>query len=372
MAKKVLIVGGAGFIGSHLTDALLEEGYQVRILDNLDPQVHGDDCIRPEYLNSEAELLIGDVRNARDVEVALNRTDIVFHLAAAVGVGQSMYEIARYTSVNALGTAVLLEAIIRHPVQRLIVASSMSIYGEGAYRKPDGSVAPAVCRDIARLTRHEWEVTDVEGRILRPIATPESKRPDPKSVYASLKYHQECVCLCTGEAYNIPTVALRFFNAFGSRQALSNPYTGVMAIFAARLLNCQAPLVYEDGRQQRDFVSVHDLVSACRLAIEATAATGQVINIGSGRPSTISDLAVRIASVLGQQHLAPEITEEYRVGDIRHCYADITRAKSLLGYEPQVSLEQGLIELASWLKVQVPRERIANANAELMSRGLAL
>jgi dTDP-L-rhamnose 4-epimerase len=371
MAKKVLIVGGAGFIGSHLADALIEHGHYVRILDNLDPQVHGNDVIRPEYLTSDAELIVGDVRSARDTEASLKQIDVVFHLAAAVGVGQSMYEIARYSSVNAFGTAVLLESIIRHPIERLIVASSMSIYGEGAYQNEEGLPASPASREFVRLGRRQWEPLTADGRSLRAVATKESKHPDPKSVYASLKYNQECVCLCTGAAYNIPTVALRFFNTFGPRQALSNPYTGVMAIFAARMLNGQAPLIYEDGCQQRDFVNVHDLVSACLLAMNVSSLTNEAINVGSGRPVRIKDLARRMSSVLGCEHLAPQITQEYRVGDIRHCYADISKAKKLLGYQPRVTLDQGIAELAAWLDKQTP-QRAINAHDELISRGLAL
>jgi dTDP-L-rhamnose 4-epimerase len=372
LGKNVLIVGGAGFIGSHLADELLAHDHYVRALDNLDPQVHGPNASRPSYLNSDVELIVGDVRDCMLAERALQGIDVVYHLAAAVGVGQSMYEIARYSSINSVGTAVLLEEIIRHPVERLIVASSMSIYGEGSYKTPLGQLVTDARRDLSRLARHEWELTENSSRPLTPIPTIESKAPDPSSVYALLKYHQERTCLCVGEAYQIPTVALRFFNVFGSRQALSNPYTGVMAIFAARLLNGEPPLIYEDGLQQRDFVSVHDVSRACYLAMQSPAVVGQVLNVGSGRSCTIHELAERMADVLGLAHIQPQTTGKYRVGDVRHCFADISLAQDILRYEPQVSLERGLIELAQWIGGQVAFDRVAEAGAELTQRGLQL
>jgi len=372
MGKKVLIVGGAGFIGSHLADELLAHGHHVRVLDNLDPQVHGDDAIRPDYLSDEVELLVGDVRDAVMVERALQRIDVVYHLAAAVGVGQSMYEISRYSSINSLGTAVLLESIIRNPVERLVVASSMSIYGEGSYKNSRGQPLAQARRDLSRLARREWELTDELGRQLTPAPTPESKQPEPGSVYALLKYNQERMCLCVGEAYKVPTVALRFFNAFGSRQALSNPYTGVMAIFAARLLNGESPLIYEDGRQLRDFVSVHDVSRACRLAMDSKSAVGGVFNVGSGTACAVRDLADQMALVLGRPDIQPQTMNKYRIGDVRHCFADISCARRVLGYEPQVPLEQGLMELAEWLVGQAALDRVAQAGAELTRRGLAL
>jgi dTDP-L-rhamnose 4-epimerase len=371
MGKRILIVGGAGFIGSHLADELLARGHRVRVFDNLDPQVHGD-TIRPEYLTDDIELHVGDLRDCFSVERSLKNIDIVFHLAAAVGVGQSMYEISRYTSVNSLGTAVLLEAIIRLPVERLIIASSMSIYGEGAYQDSQGHSMGNVRRDIAHLASRDWEIVDSDGVPLTAVATPESKTPDPKSVYALLKYNQERTCLCVGEAYKVPTVALRFFNAFGSRQALSNPYTGVLAIFAAQLLNGRSPLIYEDGRQLRDFVSVHDVARACWLAMECEHASGEVFNIGSGRACMVSDLAELMADVLGRPYIKPRITGQYRVGDIRHCYADITHAQKVLTYKPQVDLDAGLIELAEWLSGQEALDQVAQAGAELTNRGLSL
>ena len=368
---QLLITGGAGFIGSHLADELLRHGHHVRALDNLSEQVHGSAVDRPAYLNRDVELIRGDVRDADVVRRALHGVEAVYQLAAAVGVGQSMYEVASYTSINNLGTAVLLEALIARPVQKLIVASSMSLYGEGLYRTSDGRIVQGTERSLTQLRRSDWEVRGADGEVLTPIATTEDKRPSLASVYALSKYDQERLCLMIGRAYNIPTVALRFFNVFGTRQALSNPYTGVLAIFASRLLNGNAPLIFEDGLQQRDFVSVYDIAQACRLALEVDAAAGQALNIGSGRAYTVAEVAALLGRVLGTP-IAPDICGKYRVGDIRHCFADISRAREVLGYQPQVPLEEGIGELAEWLEGQVAYDRVAEASAQLASRGLTV
>jgi dTDP-L-rhamnose 4-epimerase len=371
-SKRILITGGAGFIGSHLADQLIERGHRVRVLDCLLPQVHGASRARPAYLHPEVELQVGDVRDAEAVHQALEDVDAVYHFAAAVGVGQSMYEIAHYTSVNNLGTAVLLEGLLKSPVQKLIVASSMSVYGEGLFRARDGHLIPGTDRPREQLQSSQWEVLDVDGQPLAAIPTPETKPPALSSVYALSKYDQERLCLIFGKAYNLPTVALRFFNVYGPRQALSNPYTGVLAIFASRLMNGNAPLIFEDGLQQRDFVSVHDIALACRLALEVPEAAGGVFNIGSGRAVTVREVAAAIAEVMGKPHIRPEIAGKYRVGDVRHCFADISLARKVLGYEPRVSFHQGLTELAEWLRGQVATDRVAEARAELEARGLTV
>jgi dTDP-L-rhamnose 4-epimerase len=370
MVKNILITGGAGFIGSHLANELLNYGYKVRVLDSLCPQVHGADRKRPAYLNPDVELVVGDVRDASVVNRSLKGIDAVYHFVAIVGVGQSMYEIADYTSVNNLGTAVLLEGVLKQKnIQRLVVASSMSIYGEGLYQDPKGRVCAGVDRTLQQIKAQDWEVRNEDGDILAPIPTPETKTPTLASVYALSKYDQEQMCLMIGRAYQIPTVALRFFNIFGPNQALSNPYTGVLAIFASRLLNNRPPLINEDGKQKRDFVSVYDVARACRLALEAKAASGQVFNIASGKQYTVKELGERIAHVLGK-NIAPEVTGKYRAGDIRHCFADISRARDVLGFEPCVSLEDGLVDLASWLEGQIASDRVAESRKELAARGL--
>jgi dTDP-L-rhamnose 4-epimerase len=372
MQRRVLVTGGAGFIGSHLADELLAHGYRVRALDNLSVQVHGPSRARPQYLDSRVELVVGDVRDAGDVRAALEGVDWVVHLAAAVGVGQSMYQIREYTEINAVGTAVLLEELSRRPPRRLVVASSMSIYGEGRYRDAQGAIHDAVERPFFALKRGDWEPRSEQGSELTPVPTPEDKPPCLSSVYALSKFDQERMSLVVGRAYGIATVALRFFNTYGPRQALSNPYTGVLAIFASRLLNGNRPLVFEDGHQRRDFVSVYDVVSACRLALESEAAVGSAINVGSGRSVSIGEIARRLASILRCPSLAPEVTNRYRVGDIRHCFADIGRARALLGYEPLVELDRGLERLGHWLRAEKPVDRTEAARRELEQRGLTV
>lgn len=371
-SRTVLITGGAGFIGSHLADRLLSQGYRVRVLDNLCPQVHGEGCSRPDYLDERVELCVGDVRDASAVRDALRDASLVYHLAAAVGVGQSMYQIEHYTDVNCRGTAVLLDALRERerPLDRLVVASSMSIYGEGLYRSADGSLKEDAHRHNADLQAGEWDCWD-DGAPLRPEATPEWKRPSLASVYALSKYEQEQKCLMFGRAYGTPTVALRFFNAYGPRQALSNPYTGVIAIFASRLLNGRRPIIFEDGHQLRDFVSVHDIAHACELAGCAEGIDGEVFNIGSGSPVSILGIANELCEALGITDIEPEVSGEYRAGDIRHCYASIARASARLGYRPQWSLSRGLRELVAWLSDQQAEDGVEQMRADLRRRGLA-
>ncbi len=322
------------------------------MLDSLVPQVHeGAAGVEPD--------IVGDVRDPEVVRGALEGVDAVVHLAARVGVGQSMYEMAEYTSANSLGTAVLLEALAEKPVRKLVVASSMSIYGEGLYRGGDPGE-----RTREQLERHEWDFPGLE-----PLPTPETKRPALSSIYALTKYDQERACLVAGAAYGIPTVALRLFNVYGPGQALSNPYTGVLAIFAARLLNDRAPRIFEDGEQRRDFVSVHDIARAFVLAVERDGADGLAVNIGSGESITVKALGELLARTLGKQ-IAPEVTGEFRVGDIRHCFADVSLAREALGFEPEVPLEAGIAELAEWLAGQTAVDRVDEATAELARRGL--
>jgi dTDP-L-rhamnose 4-epimerase len=336
----------------------------VRALDNLTPQVH-EGAARPEYLAADVELQVGDVRDADAVRRALDGVDAVVHLAARVGVGQSMYEIAEYTSVNSFATAVLLEALAASPVRKLLVASSMSVYGEGLYRASDGRAVEPPERTREQLERRQWELPGLE-----PAPTPETKRVGLSSIYALTKYDQERACLVCGAAYGIPAVALRLFNTYGTRQALSNPYTGVLAIFASRLLNDRAPRIFEDGLQRRDFVAVRDVARAFRLALEHDGADGTALNIGSGRSVTVREIGEQLGATIGKQ-IEPEVTGEYRVGDIRHCYADITLARETLGYEPEIELAQGLAELAVWLEGRVADDRVDAAADELTKRGLA-
>jgi len=371
MKGTVLITGGAGFIGSHVATELLKAGYHVRVLDSLVTQVHGDAPIRPNYLHKDVEFVLGDVRNPEAVDDALAGVDAVYHFVALVGVGQSMYQMAEYTSVNNLGTAVLLERLVKKPVTKLIVASSMSIYGEGLYETYSGQLCMDAMRTPRQLKAHDWEMTAGDGAPLRPVPTPESKQPSLASVYALSKYDQEQMCLMVGRAYGVPSVALRFFNAYGPFQSLSNPYTGVLAIFASRLMNGERPIIFEDGEQLRDFVSVYDLARACRLALEIPAAQDMVFNVGSGQKISVKDVAIKLAEVLGSK-IEPEITANYRVGDIRHCFPDVGLAQRILGYRPEVTLERGMLDLAEWLERQTAPDRFDEMRNELASRGLVV
>jgi dTDP-L-rhamnose 4-epimerase len=370
MTDTVLITGGAGFIGSHVADRLLAGGSRVRVLDTLDPQVHQGGG-RPVYLAEEVDVVTGDVADPVAVREALEGVDSVIHLAAAVGVGQSMYRIRHYMEANAGGTATLLEALIERPARKLVVASSMSIYGEGRCLDRSGRIVDDATRSREALQAAAWEPMAEDGSPLRPVPTPEDKRPELSSVYALSKYDQERMCLMVGRAYDIPTIALRFFNVFGPRQALGNPYTGVLAIFATRYLNGHPPVIFEDGLQRRDFVNVHDVARAVHLALQSDA-KDEVLNIGSGRSVTVADVAAEMGRALNLEQIEPQITGEYRVGDIRHCFADIGRARAVLDYEPQIDFAQGVQEIATWMEGQQVEDTYSSAHRELASRGLTL
>jgi dTDP-L-rhamnose 4-epimerase len=360
MTGNVLITGGAGFIGSHVASHLLKAGCRVRVLDSLIEQVHpGRE--RPSYLDADVELVVGDVRDRAAVDAALDGIDDIVHLAARVGVGQSMYEIAEYTSVNAHGTGVLLEALMSRPVRKLLVASSVSIYGEGLYVDHAGRSVDSCQRTREQLERGEWEPVGPDCEVVEPVPTPESKPPSLSSLYALGKFDQEQMCLLFGASYDIPTVALRFFNVYGPHQALSNPYTGVLSIFAARLMNDRPPLIFEDGEQRRDFVHVSDIAEACRLALTTRDADGLAVNVGSGRDVSVSAVAELLARAIGKQVIQPRVTGNYRVGDIRHCFADVSLAREALGFAPRVALDEGIENLALWLDGQSPADRMDKA-----------
>ena len=367
---KVLITGGAGFIGSHVADRLLDGGIEVRILDSLDAQVHDG---RPAYLSAAAELVVGDVRDGDAVSRALEGVDRLIHFAAAVGVGQSMYEIERYTSVNAVGAAVVLERAldVRDRLEKIVVASSMSIYGEGLYRCPAESVEVAPPpRPEAQLAARRWEVVCPScGAELEPLPTPETKPLQPTSVYAVGKRDHEELTLAVGRAYGIPATALRFFNVYGTRQALSNPYTGVAAIFSSRLLNGRPPVVFEDGRQSRDFVHVRDVAAAVLAALEPGAADFEPLNVAAGRGVSVAQVSATLAEALDVD-IDPEVRNAYRAGDIRHCFGDASRARELLGWRPEVDFADGMRELAEWLAGQTAVDRVDDATEALARRGL--
>ena len=369
MAKTYLVTGGAGFIGRHVCEDLLLHGHNVRVLDSLVEQVHGP-ALPPSPLPPEVEFVEGDVRDASLLLDVLDGVDGVFHLAAEVGVGQSMYEIARYVGANDLGTAVLLDALIERPVQRLVIASSMSVYGEGLYVTENGERVTDARRRLAQLKSGLWDPVTSDGRTMSPIGTDETKNVDLASIYALTKYAQEQSALIFASAYPVEAVALRLFNVFGPGQSLSNPYTGVLANFGSRLLNGQAPLVFEDGAQQRDFVHVRDAARAFRLAMEEPSAVGQVINIGSGRAYRIADVARLLAAAMGVAEREPHILLKARAGDIRHCFADIAKARRLLAFEPRFYLEDCMGEMADWISASVATDRGEYARRQLEARGL--
>jgi dTDP-L-rhamnose 4-epimerase len=369
MSEHILITGGAGFIGRHVTGELLRRGYRVRILDNMLPQVHGE-VERPEDLDAHAELLVGDIRDGDSVARALQGIDGVVHLAAEVGVGQSMYEVERYTSVNDVGTAVLFERLIDHPVRRVVTASSMSIYGEGLYRDLDGILVEDAERGIVRDGQKTWDPLDAKGRPLAPLPTPEWKRPSLASIYALNKYVQERTTHIMAKPYGIESVCLRLFNVYGPGQALSNPYTGVLAIFASRLLNGQPPMIFEDGEQKRDFVHVRDVARAFADALALPQAAGGTFNIGSGEERSVTQVAESLARAMGKNRIAPQILGKTRIGDIRHCFCDTTLASEQLGFRAREDFGEGLAELAAWVERQTADDRVEHARAELEARGL--
>ncbi len=369
MTNRVLVTGGAGFIGSHLVDALVAQDDQVVVLDNLEPQVHRT---KPSYLNPRAEYRFADLRADGVVSELLADVDVVFHFAAMVGVGQSMYQITRYVDANVGGTAKLLQALVdaNHGVKKLLVASSMSLYGEGAYVCPVcGPVAPPL-RTKQQLAKKEWELPCPNcSSVLKPVPTGEDKPLNANSVYAVTKRDQEELCLTTGRAYGIPTVALRFFNVYGPRQSLDNPYTGVCAIFQSRIKNGQPPVVFEDGEQTRDFVSVHDIVHTCVLSMEKTGADYEAVNVGTGEATSILEVAEVLRKLYGVK-VKPTIEHKFRAGDVRHCTADISKARKLLGYQPKVSFEKGMQELVEWGKGAAATDAFDKAYEELQSNAL--
>ena len=365
----ILVTGGAGFIGSHLVDLLIKEGFKVRVVDNFHPQVHPE---KPSYLNPDAEYVEGDVRDKRLMENVLEGVEVIFHFASRVGVGQSMYEIEDYVDANLRGTGVLLDLLANtpHKVKKLIVASSMSIYGEGAYRCKNCGVVYPERRNEEDLEKGVWEVRCPGcGEFLTPIPTPENKPLYSSSIYAQTKKYQEEMCLLIGKTYGIPVVSLRFFNVFGSRQSLSNPYTGVVAIFLSRILSGNPPVIFEDGNQTRDFIHVKDVVYACYLALMKEEANYEIINLGRGEGVKIKDIS-SILQTLVKREVGEEITGRYRKGDVRHCFADITKLKEKLGFTPKITLEEGMEELLPWMEKEKVRDYFAHALKEMEERGL--
>ena len=376
---KVLVTGGAGFVGSHTVDVLREEGHQVVVLDNLDAQVHGQVGGFPSNLlhherDEAVRFVHGDVRDPSLMRSLLENIDGVLHLAAAVGVGQSMYQPAHYCDVNVGGTALLLDLLVNEKMgpSKLVVASSMSIYGEGAYLCSTCGPTYPQARDVADMAAGRWEVRCPRCRaFLNATPTGEDKPLAPTSIYAISKKTQEELVLCFGAAYRFPVVALRYFNIYGPRQSLSNPYTGVAAIFLTRLLNGKPPIIFEDGRQSRDFIHVRDVARANVRALTSTAADGRALNLGGGVAVSVLDIFQHLARALGFTG-APSITAQFRAGDVRHCFSDSSMARRLLGWTPEVPLDAGLVGLAEWSRRSAPaaRDLVDAADAELQKKRL--
>jgi len=371
MAKKVLVTGGAGFIGSHTVDELIAQGYNVRVYDNLNLQVHGDRAEKPDFLHPDAEFIKGDVRDRDHLHQSIKDVDLIIHDAAEVGVGQSMYSIDQYISTNVQGTGVLWDILVneKHNVEKVLVASSMSLYGEGCYHcEEHGKISPKP-RPDSQLAEGQWEMLCPEcASALSPLPTGEDKELDCTSVYAQSKKDQEVYSLMIGRAHNIPTVACRYFNCYGPRQSLNNPYTGAAAIFCSAIKNDTPPLIYEDGNQRRDFIHVKDLVRGKLLLLNQ--AEYGIFNIGTGKPSSILELAETLIELCGKT-FSPDVIYKFRNGDIRDCYADISKI-SELGFEPKFTLKEGLKDLISWSDGQEAVSKVEDAHRQLVEKGLVL
>lgn len=369
--KKILVTGGAGFIGSHLVDGLIEKGYQVRVLDNLYKQIHPSSKL-PIYFNKKAQFIKGDVTNKKDWVKALEGVDAVFHFAAAVGVGQSMYEIEHYVKVNSLGTALFLDILAnsKHTVKKIIVAASMSSYGEGTYKCKDCGLVRPPLRSEKQLERQDFNVYCQNcHQLVVPVPTTEEAKQNCNSIYAINKKNQEEMVLNVGIAYGIPTVALRYFNVYGTRQSLSNPYNGVVAIFMSRIKNNKPPVINEDGMQSRDFIHIKDVISANIAALVEDGANYQIFNVGSGQPIKIKEIAQSLCKIY-KSKIKPDITFKTRKLDVRHCFADISKMKKLTGWEPKMDLEEGLREVVEWAALEASEDKLDFALGELTKRGL--
>jgi dTDP-L-rhamnose 4-epimerase len=360
--SKVLVTGGAGFIGSHLVDALVERGHEVVAFDNLDPAAHPQPPKWPAYANAKCTYVLGDVRNKEALRKALDGVNVVFHHAAAVGSGISMIDIGRFVEVNSLGTANLLELAIekQERIRKVIVASSMTVMGEGTYQCGVHGVYYPFLRPVEQLAKNDWEMRCPQcGVSSKPLPMAEDRPLLPLTIYGLTKQDEELETMLVGRFYSIPVVAFRYFSVYGPRQSLTNPYTGVIARFGTRVITGKTPLIYEDGRQLKDVIHVRDVVRANLRAMECEAANYQVFNLGNGEGITVHRIAELISEKLGSP-IQPEVVGQYRRGDARHGWADISKAKRLLGWEPSLSAEDGFADLCDWLRT-LPSEQLNEA-----------
>jgi len=372
----ILVTGGCGFIGSRLVSRLLGLGHSVVVLDNLSPQIHG---ALPNLSLSWAtaatvRIVRGDIATGEGLDAALDGVEAIAHLAAETGTGQSMYQIARYNAVNTQGTALLLERMIalKSPVKRFVLSSSRSIYGEGSYICTRCSAPQTpMTRVRAHMEGGQWE--PLCGRCqgtLEPVATREDAPIRPASIYAATKAAQEDLVRIACDAAGVPAVALRFQNVYGEGQSLKNPYTGIISIFSTRIRRSLSLPIYEDGLESRDFIHVDDVVGALAQSLLQPLSGYGVFNIGAGEPTSVITLARVLAKVMGSS-IEPVVTGEFRMGDIRHCYADITAARDMIGFTPTIGLEEGLRRFAAWaLAEPLEEDRLDRAVTELKARGL--
>ena len=359
---KVLVTGGAGFIGSHLVDALVERGHEVVAFDNLDAAAHPQPAKLPAYANAQCEYILGDVRDKDALREAMEGVEVVFHHAAAVGSGISMIDIGRFVEVNSLGTANLLELAVekRERIKKIIVASSMTVMGEGTYECGTHGVQYPSLRPLEQLARHEWEVKCEEcGAAMKPVAMKEERPLLPLTIYGLTKMDEEVETMLVGRFYQIPVVAFRYFSVYGPRQSLTNPYTGVIARFGTRLIAGKPALIYEDGQQMKDVIHVRDVVRANLRALECEQANYQVFNLGNGEGLSVYRIAELIAEKLGSP-LRPILTGQYRGGDARHGWADVSKARRVMGWGPSLSAEDGFADLCNWLR-ELPKGQLQEA-----------
>ena len=365
--KRALVTGGAGLIGSHVTDLLVREGWKVRVLDNLEPQTHRRG--KPAWINPKVEFTHGDIRDRETIAAALDKIDVVFHQAAY---GGYMPEISKYVHVNSLGTAQMLELIREKnlPIKKIVVASSQAVYSEGAGICPKHQLIFPGVRPVEQLRKGDWEVhCPICGAITKSAPTPENAPVGGETVYGLTKVDQEKLVLLWGKQVGIPTIALRYSCTYGPRQSIFNPYTGVIAIFCTRLLNNLPPVLYEDGEQTRDFSFVEDIARANLLTAETDHLDGLAVNVGSEKGVSIRKVAGIVSSAL-KIDIEPEARGEFRPGEMRHLTSDTARIRSA-GYQPQIKLEEGIERYIDWIRSQSDiRDYFSEAEQILKSKGI--